>query len=230
MRLKFAFVLCLAAVLATALSASGAFGASGGPQVTVRVEGLKKTLLAPDVVKTHAGSLTKGGAPKGACSDKSAAGALDVATKHRWSGKYSSSLHDYFITKILGETESGKKTFWEIFVNNVAASTGACEVKLHRGDQVLFAAVPLSATEFPLGIKAAKQLKLGKTLTIHVFAFDAKGKRKPLANAVVQAGKLKAKTNAKGVAHLKPTSAGTLLVHASKKGYIRALLRVHVSK
>jgi hypothetical protein len=230
MRPKLVIVFCTAALAAAGIIASGALGASGGPTVGVRVEGLKRTLLLPTFVMTHAGSITKGGAPKGACSAKSAAGALDVATHHRWSGKYSSSLKDYFITKILGETQSGKKTFWEIFVNNVAASTGDCGIKLHRGDQLLFAAVPVRRTEFPLGLKAHKRLKLGKRLTIKVLAFDAKGKKRPLAGALVQAGKLKATTNAKGIAHLTPTSVGKLLLRATKTGFVRAVLRVRVTR
>jgi hypothetical protein len=195
------------------------------------VEAVKKTLLQTKLVKVpKSGSITKGGAPAGACPKASGAGALDVATKHNWDGKYSSSLKDIFITKILGDTESGTTTFWSIYVNNVAASTGACEIKLHKGDQLLFAVVPSSGTTYPLGLKAAATVKLGQALKVTVLAYDAKGKTKPLAGATVKAGKLSSTTNSKGVARLKPTKAGKLSIVGSKTGYVRTAaltVRVH---
>ena len=63
-------------VLALALgsTALGAVVRPSGPRVTVRVEGLSRTLLGTTTVRPHAGSLTRFGAPNGKCSDRSAAG------------------------------------------------------------------------------------------------------------------------------------------------------------
>ena len=131
-----------AAAAGTAAAASLAF--AGTAPITVRVEGVKHELLPPTVVHEHAGSLTRFGAPSGKCSDDSAAGALDSATHHNWQGTWESSFGDYEITSILGETHtfSSSKDYWEVFVNNIAAQTGACEIKLKPGEQILFAAVP----------------------------------------------------------------------------------------
>src|SRR5437588_3339979 len=84
-------------VLALALgsTALGAVVRPSGPRVTVRVEGLSRTLLGTTTVRPHAGSLTRFGAPNGKCSDRSAAGALDAATHHSWKGIWESSFSDY---------------------------------------------------------------------------------------------------------------------------------------
>ena len=86
------------------LLASTALAAGGGPTVTIRVEGLKRTLLGATKTKVHPGWVTRYGAPTGMCPDKSAEGALDIATKHRWVGKWSTEFGpEYEITSILGE-------------------------------------------------------------------------------------------------------------------------------
>jgi hypothetical protein len=74
----------LGAITAVAAAPAVAFGAQART-VTVRVEGKARTLLMATPVRLGSGSVTKGGAPKGACSADSEAGALDVATHHRWS-------------------------------------------------------------------------------------------------------------------------------------------------
>lgn len=204
--------------------------AAGGSRVTVRIEGKTRTLLAPTVVKTHTGSITKAGAPRGACSATSAAGALDTATHHHWVGKFETS--DYFITSILGDTEPGKVNFWEIFVNNVAAQAGACEINLHRGDQLLFAVVPSTgAFEYPLKLTAPSHALVGHSFNVKVVWFNAKGVPKPLVRArVVGAGGVSATTNGHGIASISEPHAGTVALRASRKGYIRAApVRVRVS-
>jgi hypothetical protein len=212
--------------LAFTLSA-GALAAGGSPTtVTVRVEGKAKTLLAPKSVKTHSGSITKGGAPAGACPATSAQGALDVATKGRWSGTFSTDFNSYFVTQILGDTESGKKAFWEILVNNVPATTGGCGIALHKGDQLLFAVVPSSGHAYPAALAAPATAHVGQAITVKVSWFNAKGKKAPLAHAKVGG----AVTNSKGVATITPSKTGKLTLQATEKGYIRsAPVTVHVS-
>jgi hypothetical protein len=105
--------------------------------VNVQVKTLSKTLVSATGVHGEKGSITKGHTPKGKCPGASGAGALDAATHGRWTGKYSASLHDIFITSILGVKPPGTD-FWEIIVNGKPASTGACEIKLHAGERLLF--------------------------------------------------------------------------------------------
>jgi Domain of unknown function (DUF4430) len=214
------------ALLAAVLALSPAAVAASAPTVIVRVEGKARTLLAPTATHTHSGSITKGGAAPGACPASSGQGALDVSTHHRWSGKFDTSLGSYFVTTILGDTESGTQFFWEIFVNNVAASVGGCEIKLKPGDQLLFAVVPATGTAFPTALSAPGTATVGHSFTVKVQSFTASGKAKPLAGARVD-GKL---TSSRGTVRITPTKSGTLVLQATHKGYVRsAPTRVHVS-
>jgi hypothetical protein len=81
--------------------------------------------------------VTKDGTPKGKCSGNSGAGALDAATHGKWTAKYYSSLKDVFIESIDGVKPPGKD-YWGVYVNGKVASTGACEIKLHAGERLLF--------------------------------------------------------------------------------------------
>jgi hypothetical protein len=191
-------------------------------KVTVRVEGKRKTLLNPSVVKTGGGSITKFGASAGACSAASAQGALDVATHHSWIGKWSTTYGpEYFITSILGESYATSKTyFWEIFVNNVPATAGGCEIKLHPGDQLLFAAD--TGSQYPIVLTAPAHATAGHKFTAKAVAYNAKGKAKPLAGATVSANGHSSKTGKDGTVLLTLSHVGTFTLKASHAGYIRA--------
>lgn len=202
------------------LLVAAAPAAAAGTKVSVRVEGKSRTLLAPTVVKTHAGWITKGGAPTGKCSATSGQGALDVATHHRWAGSFSTSLGSYFIKTILGETDNGPNIYWSIFVNNRSASTGACGITLHAGDQLLFAAAKYP--EYPIAIQAPSTATVGHSFNVSVVWFNAAGKAKPLAGATLSTGGRSGKTNSHGIVSLTATHPGTFVLQAEKTGYIRA--------
>jgi hypothetical protein len=222
-----------AAMSALALLPASAAVAGGTAPVTVRVEGLKRTLLAPTAFKAHAGSLTSFGAPNGKCPDASAAGALDAATHHRWKGIWESSFNDYEITSILGETHTfSSKDFWEVFVNNVPAQTGACEITVRPGQQIMFAAAPdKGRTPRPLVIQdAPSHATVGRAFGLRVFAVSDKRKYVRVAGAEVSGDGISATTNQFAVATITPTKAGELVLRATHTGYIRsAPLTVHVS-
>jgi len=216
-----AFVAGATALVAVLVVA--AVAAASAPKVTIRIEGGKRTLLATTTVQApSSGSITKNGAPKGKCPADSAAGVLNAATKGNWSGSWSSKYGDYLITKILGDTESGKTSYWEILVNNVAAETGVCEIKLRPGDRLLFAVVSVKATGYPLAITAPAHAKPGKPFNVKVVDYNGKGHAVALAGAVVKDGHASVKTNAKGIAKLTDAKAGKLILGASKTGYVRA--------
>jgi hypothetical protein len=200
--------------------------ASGPTTVTVRVEGQHRTLLPATSVRTHAGSITKGGAPAGACPATTAAGALNAATHRRWqSGKYGS--FGLSVTSVLGESHPfTSKYYWSIFVNNRFASAGICGLKLHRGEQLLFAAVPDKGTEFPIVLSAPAHATTGGAFTVKASAFGAKGGAKPLAGVSVKDGGV---TNQQGVTTVTAATAGKLHLTASRTGYIRAEATVTVS-
>jgi hypothetical protein len=226
---------CAAAVLGfpialVAASHAGAATASAASSsaITIRIEGATRTLLSTTTVHTQAGSITAGGAPAGACPETSAAGALQAATHGSWSGSWSTTYNDYLITTILGETESGSPTYWDILVNNVAATTGACEIQLHPGDQLLFAAVGTSDKGYPLAIEAPSRVKKGHTFKAKVVYYDAKGQPTPLAGATLAIGRRTGRTNAHGTISLTGGRRGLYTLRANATGYIRteATLRV----
>jgi hypothetical protein len=208
-------------------AASTPLAAVSGPKITIRIEGAKRTLRPSTTVHAPAvGWITKDGAPKGRCPADSAAGALNVATHRSWSGSWSSTYDDYLITKILGDTESGAKAYWEILVNNVAASTGACEIKPHAGERLLFAVMPLSGTGYPLVIKAPRTATAGASLRVTVDYVNGNGAAVPLAGATVRTGGgATSKTNAKGIVMLRPMHGGKLTLRAHKTGYVRTPAR-----
>ena len=218
-------------VVGLLLAFAGIAGAASGSGVTVRVEGLTKTLLAQTVVHTHSGWLTRDGAPTGKCPTASAAGALDAATKHGWVGKWDAGVGDYEITSIRGERHPfTSKDHWEIFVNDVSASKRACELSLRPGEQLLFAAVPDKGTEYPLAIQAPSSAKVGHAFNVTVVWYSAKGKPKPLAGATVSVAGHSGTTNSHGVIPLTGSHAGTFTLEAQHAGYIRAApVTVHLS-
>jgi hypothetical protein len=223
------------ATIMAAVAAPTAALAAQAHTVTVRVEGRTKTLLPATLVHLHSGSVTKGGAPKGACSENSEAGALDLATHHRWVGKFYAKYSDYLISSILGEKYSATaKYFWEVFADNVPA-TGACETKRpHAGEKLLFAAVPLAdAAAYPLVISGApKHATAGQAFKVKVDYVNGKGKMVALGGATLS-GKdfTQVVTSANGTAAITPTKSGTLTLGAShadatkaseRFGYIRS--------
>lgn len=223
------FALGGATLALTLTSAAVAFAA--GTTVTVRVEGKTRTLLAPTVVHTHSGSITTGGTPAGACPSTSAAGALDLATHHRFNGTYGS--FGLSVTQILGETHrfTPPSYYWSVWVDNRFAPAGVCALKLHRGEQLLFAAVPDKGSEYPIVISAPGRATAGHPFALHVFYYGASGAAKPLARATISGAGPRAVTNGQGVLSIRPQRTGRLTFRATKNGYIRAApVTVRVSK
>jgi hypothetical protein len=200
-------------------------------QVGVRIEGAAKTLQAAKTIHTPSGSITKFGAPAGACPAASALGALNTATHGKWKGSFSTAYNEFFITSILGETPSSKTGYWGLWLNNKYATTGACQIKLHAGDQLLFAVDSVKKHEHPLGIVAPAQAKAGRAFKVKVVSYSDKGKATPLAGAHVRGGGLNAVSDKQGIVPVTDGAAATLTFTATDKGFIRsAATRVKVTK
>jgi hypothetical protein len=220
--------LALTPAVALAAKAGGGKKPARGPAVTIRIEGLKKTLLLATVVHTHGGFITRSGAPPKACPGNTAQGALDVATHGKWSGTWNAQFREYFITSILGEKPKGSN-YWEIFVGNKFATAGACDLKLHHGEQLLFADGN-GPPPNPSGVVAPHSAIKGKPFTAKVVGYTAGGKATPLAGVVVTGNGVKAsKTNSQGVATITDSHAGVLVLHASPRKYLRSEAIVHVA-
>jgi hypothetical protein len=218
--------------VASALHANDAAARISAPTVTVRIEGATTTLLPTTTVHTRLGYVTRKGARRGACPRTSALGALQAATHGNWSGRWSAGSSDYFITTILGDTESGNTNYWELLVNNVAASTGVCGVKLHSGEQLLFAAVSTRARGYPLVVRVVSQPVARQPFAVQVAYYNARGVPEPLAGATVTAASVSttrlhhprttAETDSSGMADLTVSRPQLIELGASKRGYVRA--------
>ncbi len=215
-----------------ALTLALAGPAFAAPSVSVRVEGLTKTLLETKTVTAPStGSITKGGTPAGTCPDDTAAGALDVATHHDWGGTYSSGL-GIEVNSILGTAYSySHGSYWAFYVNNRYASSGVCDTALAPGESLLFAAVPAKGkTPVPLVIRAPKTATAGRPFTVRAVDYPGKGSATKPVSGVSFAG-TSTKTNAKGVATLTVSKAETLSLVGSRTGFIRsAAARVTITK
>jgi hypothetical protein len=211
------------ALAAFALSSSVAL-AAGPTTVSVRIEGRTRTLLPATNVRTHSGSVTKGGAPAGACPATTAAGALDAATHHNWNGSY--GTYGLSVSSILGESHPFTSPYyWSIFVNNRYASAGICGLKLKPGEQLLFAAVSDKGTAYPIVLSAPQRASTGHAFTVKASYYGPKGPPKPLAGVSV-AGHV---TSPTGVTTVTASTSGKLHLTATRAGYIRAEATVSVS-
>lgn len=212
------------ASIALALSPAVAL-ASASAGVSVRVEGQSRTLLPATRVHTHSGAITKGGAPAGACPASTAAGALDVATHHRWDGSY--GTYGLSVTSVLGEVHAlASPRYWSIFVNDRYAPAGICGLKLHSGEQLLFAAVPDKGIEYPIVLSAPARARAGRSFSVKASYYGAKGAARSLAGVAVKGG---GRTNQQGVATVTAPKAGKLQLTGSRTGYIRAEATVTVT-
>ncbi len=219
-----------AALAASAVSLAVAPAALAGatlPKVSVRVEGKSKTLLRSKLIKPNDKRVRHSGH---SCAGNTLLDPYNLATKGRWAGTWYPSS-GWLITKTLGETDSFITTghWFELFIDNRAASEGLCGLKITRGEHVLMAAVPDSGTETPTGIAGPKTATAGVPFTVTVVLHNAKGKPHALKGATVTGGAVKATTNAKGQARIETTHTGRLVLTASKKGEIRSETVVKVA-
>jgi hypothetical protein len=229
MRRTIVFVLAGAAVVGGlvqggALAARAHGARTGGVSVSIRIEGSKRTLVPSNLVRPGSGWITRYGAPRGKCPRQSVQGALNRTTNGQWKGRWYGQYKEYFITSILGEKPSGHN-YWEIFVNNRAASQGACDLKLQRGEEILFA--DTNGKRYPSALKVihryVNQSSGGVTFLVKLIGYNAHGTSKPLAGVSITGhGIQSATTNAHGQAKVADDHPGALLLRAAPKGYIRS--------
>jgi hypothetical protein len=217
----------LGGVAAAVVLASTATALGAGAPITVRVEGVKRTLLPATVAHAESGSVTRAGATPGACPGKNAIGYFDSATHHRWKGSFSSSL-GVAVTSVLGENHPFTSSFfWGLWVNDKFASAGLCSLKLKPGDELLLAPAPEKGRVFPIVLKAPATAKVGQPFVVKASYFKT-AKAKALAGAKVTDGANATDTH--GATTVTASKPGKLTIVATEKGFIRAEATVTVSK
>ncbi len=209
--------------------------------VTVHIEGVEKTLLAPTGVTTTTAAVEKDGNSAHTCTGTSAAGALEQATSGNWSGAWFNGL-GYSAETILGEShqfepEAAANFFWVFWLNNVPSTQGLCEVELTPGDSVLLfpdcfsetGACPPSPN--PLGIAAPPVAEAGSPIDVTVTSYaNATGAPSPAAGATVSGGGASATTDAAGHATLALSQTGNVQLQVSAPASVRSETTVCVHR
>jgi hypothetical protein len=239
--------LSLAVLSPVALAAPGASKGKGkgGTPVSVRVEGLTKTLLPETTVLVKATSIDKDGKPADVCEGVTAAAALQDATKGNWTaGTFSAGL-GYPVVGIFGESYPFTSSYyWSFWIDDKPATTGICGATLHAKEKLLLfpqcsqesaSACPQGSFDPPvLEIKDPthpSHVRVGHPLELSVFSLaNFTGKSTPAAGAKVSGGGHSATTSAAGKAKLKFAKPGTYKVVATATESVRDELTVKVTR
>lgn len=83
-----------------------------------------------------------------------------------------------------GKVAKGEAS-WYLKVNHKAPSVGADSVKVKKGDEVLWYLAPSFPYPDELDLVAPRRAAPGRAFTVRVFAYDGKGKRRPVKGATV---------------------------------------------
>jgi hypothetical protein len=218
-RLVAACALALLLLLSTA-----ALAAAKGTQVNLRVVGSGGKILSEQFISAKTTSLKT--SPKATClgggtggSGKSvqlkgatALSALSLASK-RTPALRPLSVTDHFLSEFglglcgIGKSQTTKKLSWYLKVNHKNPNKGGELVKLHKGDEVLWALEPYPYPD-ELGLVAPHEAEPNKPFTVSVFSYDDKGKKTPAAGVTVTGAT--APTGADGTTQVTLAAPGVL--------------------
>jgi len=224
-RLVAACALALLLLLSTAALAAGK-----GTKVSVRVVGSGGKALAEELVNAKTTSIKT--SPKATClgggtggSGKSvqvkgptALGALSQASKLTPSLR-PLLVTDHFLSEFglglcgIGKSHTTKKLSWYLKVNHKNPNKGGELVKLHKGDEVLWALEPYPYPD-ELSLVAPHDAEANKPFTVGVFSYDDKGKKTPAAGVSVTGAS--APTGADGTTQVTLSAPGVLTATDSK--------------
>lgn len=190
-----------ACVLAlTMLAALTATASAKGVSVDLRVVGKGGKVLSEQTLST--GTTTVKASPAANCFGAGTAGSgksltLPGATALgalAQASKSTSALRPLLITDAfdfglgvcgVGGSKVSGKASWYLKVNHKGASVSGDAVKLKSGDEVLWDLAPSYPYPNELALQAPATATAGVPFTVKVFAYDEKGKRKPVAGATV---------------------------------------------
>jgi hypothetical protein len=186
-------ILCLTAAFAASASAKSV-------TATLRVVGAGKVVLAEKEVKTADisvktskqatcfGSGTGGSGKSVAVPGNTALGLLAFGAKSI--PKIAPlSLTDHFSFGLglcgVGKSKAKGEASWYVKINHKGTSTSADKAKIKSGDEVLFDLAPSYPYPDELVVAAPEEATAGVPFTVHVYAYNEKGKRKPVQGAAV---------------------------------------------
>jgi hypothetical protein len=188
-----ALVLCLAAAFAATASAKTV-------TATLRVVGTGKEVLAETELKssdisvktssgaTCFGSGTGGSGKPASLPGNTALGLLANGAKST-TGLAPLSITDHFSFGLglcgVGKSKAKGESSWYVKINHKGTAVSANKAKIKTGDEVLFDLAPAYPYPDELVVAAPEEATAGVPFTVHVYAYNEKGKRKPVQGAAV---------------------------------------------
>ena len=189
----------LALVLSLALTATAV---AKGTEASLRVVGKGGKTLTEKTLKT--GTVKVKTDPKATCFGAGSGGSGKSVTVPgatalgllAQASKSSAALRPLRITDAfdfglgicgIGGSSVHGKSSWYLKVNHVGQQISGDAVKLKRGDEVLWDLSPSYPYPNELALEVPDNTTSGTPFTAHVYSYDEKGKRKPVAGATVTA-------------------------------------------
>lgn len=198
-RRRAACACALALVLSLALAGSAL---AKGTQATLRVVGKggkilteQSLLTGTTAIKTSPKATCFGGGTGGSGKSVTVKGATALGLLGQ-AAKKTATLRPLLVTDAfldefglgicgVGGSKVQGKASWYLKVNHRDSQVGGEQTKLHAGDEVLWDLAPSFPYPGELSLVAPETASAGTPFTAHVFSYDEKGKRKPVAGATV---------------------------------------------
>lgn len=229
--------MCAVALLAPSIATAKRTGST----VSIRVEGMTRTLLPETGLSPHSSEIDKDGKPADTCVGDTAAVALEDGTHGHWTaGTYSSGL-GYPVIGVLGESYPFTSDYyWALWIDDKPATTGICGATLKNGDSILLfpQCSQESAANCPQGMFNPAVLKLsgpsrahvGRSIVLKVSTLaNLTGAASPGVGVKIAFDKRSVNTSSAGTARVRFSKPGVYHVVASAPDSIRDELAVRVS-
>jgi hypothetical protein len=196
-RCRAACACALALVLSLSLAATAV---AKGTQASLRVVGKGGKILTEQSLKT--GTIAIRTSPKATCFGAGTGGSGDSVTVRgatalgllAQASKATAALRPLLITDAfdfglgicgVGGSSVHGKSSWYLKVNHKGQQVSGDAVKLRPGDEVLWDLAPSYPYPNELALQVPDNTTSGTPFTAHVYSYDEKGKRKPVAGATV---------------------------------------------
>jgi hypothetical protein len=196
-RCRAACACALALVLSLSLTATAL---AKGTRASLRVVGKSGRILTEQSLKT--GTIAIETSPKATCFGAGSGGSGASVKVHgatalgllAQASRKTASLRPLLVTDAFdfglgicgvgGSTVHGKSS-WYLKVNHKGSPVSGDAVKLRPGDEVLWDLAPGYPYPNELALSAPKTTTAGVPFVVHVYSYDEKGQRKPVAGATV---------------------------------------------
>jgi len=185
---------------------------SGGKTLSEQFIGARTTSIKTSPKATCLGGGTGGSGKSVPVKGATALSALALASK-RTPALRPLSITDHFVSEFglglcgIGKSKTTKKLSWYLKVNHKNPDKGGELVKLHKGDEVLWALEPYPYPD-ELALVAPHEAEPNKPFTVTVFSYDDKGKKTPAAGVSVTGAA--APTGADGTTQVTLSAPGVL--------------------